>query len=485
MREMSCRLEFLSDDEVRYRDWTRREAVGRIDRTGLLWRTTEWLCAYLAEGGDCTRTEIELLGRHLYELAFDRTPRDGRDSVRRGFEASFDAFGPLREDRANRMRIDLVFHQSAERVCRLPWEFLFKPDDTGGGLFLAGWSRLVLTRHVPEHVPAAGVPGDRLAILAAYCHPEDHATISSGKVVLDALGDLATAGTVVVESADNPTYEELRERYARVRPQVLHVIAHGEEDGVIVRRPQAEIDRDESLRRAAVRAGDEDPGPVRRSRTVSADDLIAMFGDDPPELVFLQACKGDAGARQGMFSTAQRLVRGRVAAVVAMQYAIVDQDAQQFADHFYRRIREGRSIGDAVTAGRRALGQRTGGRVHWDDRAFGTPVLYLQRDSDGPLLRRPDGERVHAAALSRPETRRAVPGGSVECPSCQAVTTGFYCTACGAPVQCRECANPVPAAANFCGQCGHPVHRPGERAERRPAVTTSRPPVRPGKDAPL
>jgi hypothetical protein len=92
MAELSCRLEFISDDEIQYKDWAGREATGRIDRSGLVWRTTEWLCRYLGDGRKCTRTEIELLGRHLHELAFDAAPHGGSESVRKSFEASFEAF---------------------------------------------------------------------------------------------------------------------------------------------------------------------------------------------------------------------------------------------------------------------------------------------------------------------------------------------------------------------------------------------------------
>lgn len=472
MAELSCRLEFLTDDEVRYKDWARREAPGEIDRSGLVWRTTEWLCAYLGGGAKCSRTEIELLGRHLYEIAFDATPRGRADSVRECFEASLEAFDRLRHEQTTRLRIELVFHQKAEKLSQLPWEFLFKADTSGSGVFLAGKIRLILTRHVPEHTPSNGGLGDKLHILAAYCHPDDQAIISSGKVVLDALRDLETTGSVVVESADNPTYDELRDHYDRVRPQLLHLVAHGEEDGVIMQRPPDEIKKEESLRRAAMRAGHDDPGPVRRSRTVSADDLIAMFGEHPPELAFLQACKGDARARQGMFSTAQRLVHGKVAAVVAMQYAIVDQDAQQFADHFYRTISDGRSIGDAVSAGRRALGQRAGRAVHWDDPAFGTPVLYLQRDSDNPLVLKPENELGLPPAVSH----RVVPAKPNKCPNCGTPTSSFFCSECGNVVHCHHCGEFIPGLAKYCGQCGHPA----DRTERSAVVSKS--PVRPGKD---
>jgi hypothetical protein len=424
MAELSCRLEFISDDEIQYKDCAGREATGRIDRSGLVWRTTEWLCRYLGDGRKCTRTEIELLGRHLHELAFDAAPHGGSESVRKSFEASFEAFvRRFSDEKTTRLRIELVFHQKAERLSQLPWEFLFKPNMSGSGEFLAGRSRLILTRHVPEHTPSNDMRGEQLHILAAYCHPPDQPTISSGKVVLDALRDLEASGSVVVEDMDNPTYDELRERYGQLRPQLLHLVAHGDEGGVLMQRPPDEIAQAESLRRSHMLAGEDDPGPVPQSKTVSADDLIAMFAEHPPELVFLQACRGDAKSREGVFSTAQRLVHGEVAAVVAMQYAIVDQDAQQFADHFYRTISDGRSIGEAVTAGRCALGERKGRKVHWDDPAFGTPVLYLQRDSDNPLVLKPQVEHERPPAIAR----QVVPEEPHKCPRCKRPTTEYFC----------------------------------------------------------
>ncbi|MGK3208487.1 CHAT domain-containing protein [Amycolatopsis sp. MEPSY49] len=477
MAELPCRLEFLSDDEVQYQDWAQREASGEIDRSGLLWRTTEWLCSYLEDRGDaCKRTEIELLGRHLYELAFDASQRQGRNAVRECFEASFEAFDKLRDEQTTRLRIELVFHQKAELLSQLPWEFLFKPGTSGTGVFLAGRSRLVLTRHVPEHTPSNGGPARKVHILAAHCQPDGQNEIKSGEVVLAALRDLEATGSVVVDEAANPTYEQLRDQYARVRPQLLHLVAHGEEGGVLMQRPPEEIERDISLWKAAKRAG-QDPEPVRTSRTVSADDLIAMFGEDAPELVFLQACKGGARTRQGMFTTAQRLVHGRVAAVVAMQYAIVDLDAQLFADRFYRTIADGRSIGDAVTAGRRALGQRADHAVHWDDPAFGTPVLYLQRDSDSPLVLKPENELAVPPAVASPN--RVVPPTPSKCSRCTTLTTEYFCIECGYPVHCRSCGEHIAGPAKFCGQCGNRIQHAADRAERSVASNS---PMRTGKD---
>src|SRR5262245_41433141 len=112
MQGVSCRLEFLSDNEVRYRDSLEREANGRIDLSGLTWRTTPWLCDYLAGSADylggttaaCTRAELELLGRHLYELAFVGLSNGVADSVRECFEKAYGVFHSSFNERVNRLR---------------------------------------------------------------------------------------------------------------------------------------------------------------------------------------------------------------------------------------------------------------------------------------------------------------------------------------------------------------------------------------------
>jgi NADH pyrophosphatase NudC (nudix superfamily) len=121
-------------------------------------------------------------------------------------------------------------------------------------------------------------------------------------------------------------------------------------------------------------------------------------------------------------------VYSAVPAVVAMQYQIEAGDASRFVGTFYRVLADGRSVGEAVSAGRRELAkgsEDTGVRQNWSTRLFGTPVVYLRQDV--PLVSRP---------LPSP-SRVSAPSADQQ--------------ACG------RCGQPIDAEARFCPRCGTPT----------------------------
>ena len=64
-----------------------------------------------------------------------------------------------------------------------------------------------------------------------------------------------------------------------------------------------------------------------------------------------------------------------------MQYAIKPALAAVFAKVFYEQLGAGSDVDKAVSKGREALGLPIyGGKGSWSDRAFGTPVVYLQSE---------------------------------------------------------------------------------------------------------
>jgi hypothetical protein len=99
-------------------------------------------------------------------------------------------------------------------------------------------------------------------------------------------------------------------------------------------------------------------------------------------VALLGAC--DSGRRDGVSAwtgVAPALVERGLAAVVAMQYEVLDDQAVAFSQMFYSALAAGLSIDEAVSAGRLSmLDPDDPGGVEW-----GVPVLYL-RSADGIIF---------------------------------------------------------------------------------------------------
>lgn len=97
--------------------------------------------------------------------------------------------------------------------------------------------------------------------------------------------------------------------------------------------------------------------------------------------------------------------KGDVPAVLGMQYTIKDSGAVQFSRKLYEALADGDTIDAAVTAGRRAIFNRSSD----DDRDWGVPVLYLRTDR-GVLFPPPAAARAASwpdvAALARQQADR-------------------------------------------------------------------------------
>ena len=114
------------------------------------------------------------------------------------------------------------------------------------------------------------------------------------------------------------------------------------------------------------------------ARPVSAVDLARLISEIPSlRLIVLNACESAFSSTEGIFtSTAAKLVREGVPAVVAMQYEITDDAALVFASAFYGQIAQGVSVDRAMTRAREAVKMKmTHGSLEW-----ATPVLFLSSE---------------------------------------------------------------------------------------------------------
>jgi hypothetical protein len=475
--DLRCKVEFKSDDLVCYTDTYKRKPIEeKVDPAGLAWRTIAVLAKWVRDHDALVRrTELEVLGSHLYGLLF-------AGKVGEGFTDSYDAFKAA--GYAGQVRLELCFHPKAEALAQLPWEFLYLPGRPGG-FFLAGEnSGLVLTRLVPRDPAIQPVQAaHRPRVLVAACHlvPGARSQVEQIKSTISSLG---TPGDVEeLPPLDDPSIEQLTKAVKDGEPHVLHLIAHGKPGGLVMK---VEVDPAEAIINAA-----EGKPPPEESEVVDASMIRSMFDQHRPHLVVLHACDGDAPrslpatddapAFTLLFSTARDIAYAGVPAVVAMQYPILVDHAMIFVKEFYAALAHGKTVSDATKEGRRKLANtRQAGAVrqNWATRLFGAPVVYVQEDvrliAEPELVRPSRRDMMSGAAVGvgvgltrRPEG----PGGSRDLPSparrrrrCSNCGTGNNparsdCWSCHASLRiCFYCRQEYEdLQADECSRCGEPL----------------------------
>ena len=136
--------------------------------------------------------------------------------------------------------------------------------------------------------------------------------------------------------------EEFRKELLEWRPQIIHMIAHGDAN--------------------ALEFGNEDGDSIRVGGVLK--NLMAT-SPEAPRLILFNAC--DSGG------LAADLVRGRIPLAVGMQFAISDAAGQAFARGFYEYARAGLPLHKAAAWGRLTI-QTDLGDV---SREWATPVVYV------------------------------------------------------------------------------------------------------------
>lgn len=169
------------------------------------------------------------------------------------------------------------------------------------------------------------------------------------------------SGRMKLESLDGRvTIQQIRERLLATRPDILHIIGHGNEDGLLLW-----VDDAPAL--------------------VSASTLRAVLQQaETVKLVFLNACLGGrVDSTRPFAGIAHQLLQSGLPAVIAMRYEILDTAAAAFAGSVYEALVTGPGRGyidAAVSAARSNLYINDPDRVD-----YATPILWLNAES-GRLL---------------------------------------------------------------------------------------------------
>jgi len=255
-------------------------------------------------------------------------------------------------------RLSLVLHPNAVALWGLPWEYLH--DDNKFLALNSVWTLRIpwglgsiRTRRTP-------LPLRILVVVSSPLGVADLDTEKEIAVIQDALDPAVVEGQVELDFLESEvTLEALA---AKVRDWPCHVIHYTGHGG-----------RDPHTGETFLAMEDEEEG-----KTVSATGaklLRALRGAKNLRLVLLSGClTAQMAHRDAMRGVATALLEGKIPAVLAMQYPVLDDSATKFAKTFYTALGRGECPETALYEARRDLSFARG-----DERAdWGLPALYLR-----------------------------------------------------------------------------------------------------------
>lgn len=292
------------------------------------------------------RRQLELLGGSLFDLVILGAVRD--------------LFVTATAQREELVPFELFIESSA--LASWPWEYLFDAS-----------TRMFVCREF--HPISRGVFGLTFATSARAQRACLRVLVVIGSAIdddeLDASEEVALVERVFATHlkqgtcelvAERLTVRELTTRLQQRRGEldILHFLGHA---GFDVARGEGFL----RLRKAG-------PGETTK---LYANDLAQACAESGIRLAFLNGCEtartavAESPARS---SVAAALLGRGIAAVVAHQFAVPNNGAHFFAGVFYEMLAAGSPLGDAVRAGRTAMGYTEDGRFP----DWGIPVLYTR-----------------------------------------------------------------------------------------------------------
>lgn len=237
------------------------------------------------------------------------------------------------------LRIRLRIDAQAPTLAALPWETLYWPQQQRF-LALSAYSPIVRYLEQPRVDPPLAVTAP-LRVLVVIATPIDLVQLDSEhewQLLQEATADLVGEGDLLLERLAQPTLSALQERLRRGDLHLLHFLGHGLFD--------------EQIEQGALFFTDEEGN----AQEVTAATLAVLLHDQPPRLLFLNACHGATSSPQNTFSgVAQRLVQGGIPAVIAMSAPISDTAAKTLAHTFYKALAAGYPVDAALAEARKAL----------------------------------------------------------------------------------------------------------------------------------
>lgn len=267
-------------------------------------------------------------------------------------------FSKCREKaREQHQDLRVLVNPSGPNVCRIPWEFTVDPDRDDDYLAL----RVPVARspHLMQAIPPLQVQPP-LRVLGVMSRPEDLPALDVERERRDVTQALGRLSSDMVEMVwlEGDRWNDLADAVRSDTWHVLHFVGHG--------------GFDEDSESGFLELADDQGNAI----AVPATDLGRLISSSPQlRLVVLNACESAVSGSEGFFSsTAAKLMREGVPAVVAMQYEITDDAALAFSSSFYEGLARGIPVDRAVMLARESV-KMTMRTLEW-----ATPVLFLASD---------------------------------------------------------------------------------------------------------
>lgn len=289
------------------------------------------------------------------------------------------------QDRGVRLKLSL----HAPMLATLPWEFLY---DARKRDFVCLDPHTPLVRYTElAQTPQPLAVEPPLQILAMIADPVDvYARLDvegERRRVNQAVHSLVERGLVQITWLEGQTWRDLQRtmRTGETPWHIFHFVGHG--------------GFDEQRNEGYIVMADE----AQHAHRLYATQLARLLARQRTSLrlVLLNACEGArTGAQYLLSSTAATLINSGVPAVLAMQYAIADTVAIEFANTFYESLADNLPVDAAVAEARNAINFHNARSLAW-----AIPVLYM-RSPDGQLFALTSSNHVVAPhQIYTPSTR--------------------------------------------------------------------------------
>ncbi len=307
------------------------------------------------EDGTADRAFLVRFGSMLYEHLF--AAGNGRIGLHFGRCSEM-----ARVTKSDGVRLRLRIEDP--EISAVPWEYLYSPIRSD---FLGVSISTPLVRYLelpePPRPLTSRTPLHMLVVIPERTGLD---TETERQHLLEALSDLRKRQRVRLHVLDEKvTRTHISDALLARRFDVFHFIGHGDfQDDEAFLVVNGENDRDDF---------------------VDHEWMARLFSNHPSmKLVVLNACKGaQVSATKPLVGMAPQLVRRDVPAVVAMQYAIADEEALCFARTFYRSLFRGSDRGRVEVAVSHARNELL--KEFPDTGAVGAPVLFM-RGAEGVLF---------------------------------------------------------------------------------------------------
>jgi len=236
----------------------------------------------------------------------------------------------------------LKLRVNAPEMAALPWEFLYDPR-RAEYICLSQDTPIVRYLELSQSIRPLNVTPP-LRVLGMVASPSDQPKLNVGlekQHVEAAVNGLQAQGVLELKWLEGQTWQDLQDVLRVNDWHIFHFIGHGGFDKI----------HDEGYIALA-----DERGATYRFSASQLGPLLANARNRSLRLALLNVCESATGSDRDLFSsTASILVRSRIPAVLAMQYAITDSAAIEFARTFYKSLVVGLPVDAAVVEGRVAI----------------------------------------------------------------------------------------------------------------------------------